>query len=261
MIRDLSAEGFLLSHDEAGYRLEFVMPDRLKNKMSACMLLRGAYMDGTAGIPSRITQSISMLLNGAPLVAPWQVHGTAVVEARPIWALPQRVKADGVHLDASFCKPGKIVASLRFADCSPIVLASDYPNPWVMILHSGFQGTTKNIFQSAWRRALAFYGKIDVGKTYVWIGPSIGRCCYSRRVDDPSTVNALTLWSGENAQRDGNLIFFDIHGEIRRQVKNIGIPAENVFRYPFCTSCNYDIFYSYRSGDIGDRMTLLASLK
>ncbi len=37
------------------------------------------------------------------------------------------------------------MASLRFADCCPVVIASDSPEPWMLLLHSGFVGTVKNI--------------------------------------------------------------------------------------------------------------------
>ena len=252
--------GFRCCKDEGGTRIECVMPHPLEGAVSASFLARGRYMDGTEGNPSRVVRAVAPLLGGKSLIAPWQVHGTAIVQARPIWAFPQRPRADGVHLDPSFDPAETTAASLRFAYCAPIVLASDTPHPWTIVLHSGFQGTTKKIFARAWSLARDFYGAVFPERSYVWLGPAIGPCCYTRRRDDPSTVLARESWHPGNFDDEGETVRFDLHGEIASQVRGAGIPEKNIFRFPLCTSCNTDRLYSYRAGDANDRILLLAKL-
>ncbi|MDL2263322.1 polyphenol oxidase family protein [Synergistaceae bacterium OttesenSCG-928-I11] len=218
-------------------------------------------MDSTEGDPLRIARAIRPLLGEHSLIAPYQVHGTAIAEARRIWALPQRVMADGVHLDPSFDPASVVTASLRFADCSPIVLTSYEPHPWAIALHSGFQGTTKNIFASAWARAKNFYGSLLPASVSVWLGPAIGPCCYTRRKDDPTTLRACKTWHPANFEKGETFVRFDLHAEIAAQIHGVGIPTENVFRFPLCTCCNTDHLYSYRGGDEKNRMLLLVKLR
>ena len=54
------------------------------------------------------------------------------------------------------------------------------------------------------------------------------------------------------------LVFFDIGGEIRRQLAACGVPDENIFDFGGCTRCENEIFYSYRAGDEEKRNFLLA---
>jgi Uncharacterized conserved protein len=75
------------------------------------------------------------------LVAPYQVHGTTIIPSSSSFALPLRPEADGVLIDTS----SNSMASLRFADCCPVVIAAYSPEPWMLLLHSGFIGTAKNI--------------------------------------------------------------------------------------------------------------------
>ncbi|MDR3331923.1 MAG: laccase domain-containing protein, partial [Synergistaceae bacterium] len=179
--------GFDLVMNEGDCRLDCVMPEPLAGCLAAALFCRGPLLDGTEGVPSRIYSRIGGILKGDCLVMPWQVHGTAIMEGRAMWAMPQRVKADGVHLDFSFDKAWRTTASIRFADCAPILLASSAPRPWAMILHSGFKGTLFDIFGTAWERASRFYrsaGGVNPRLTYAWVGPAIGPCCFTRHLTE-----------------------------------------------------------------------------
>jgi copper oxidase (laccase) domain-containing protein len=263
-IKRMRFPGFDLTVDGADCRVDYIIPEPLEGKVWAALLCRGTMLEGTRGIPSMIFGRIGRLLGGSRLLAPWQVHGTALTQGRKIWTLPQRVKADGVHLDRSFDERGTVIGSLRFADCAPILIASSVPRPWIVMLHSGFKGTLFDIFGTAWRRIVWFYemeGRaIDPLKTFAWVGPAIGPCCFTRSRSEDLAIRAEKEWSPWNSRRDGDYVRLDIAGEITGRIRSAGIPEENIMTLPLCTRCHSDKFYSYRAGDSDNRMILLAKL-
>ena len=244
-------KGFFLSRSARGVELEFVMPRELEGKFFARLYARGTLNDEALGDPARVWAALSPEYGGRPLAAPHQVHGVNIIEASEREALPARSEADGVFIDDG-CR---VLASLRFADGTPVVIARDGAEPWMIILHSGFKGTLLNISAAALKR----FGDGSAGrKIWAWIGPRIGGCCYSRRADDPVTREALAIFSPECAKEMNGLVFFDIGGEIRRQLAACGVPDENIFDFGGCTCCENEIFYSYRAGDQEKRNFLLA---
>ena len=244
-------EGFLLGRTERGVELEFVMPSALAGKFFARLYARGPLNDEAEGDPARVWNALAPEYGGRPLVAPHQVHGVKIIKASESEALPARSEADGVFIGAA-CRA---LASLRFADCTPVVIACAADEPWMAVLHSGFKGTLLNISSEALSR---FGRKCDARRTWAWIGPRIGSCCYSRREEDPVTQVALAKFSPEHAEARDGLVFFDIGGEIRRQLASCGVPEENIFDFGGCTRCESGLFYSYRSGDEEKRNFLLA---
>ena len=253
------SRGFSMLSDADGYRINYEMPEPLRGLLDAHIQARGALLDGTKGEPLQIAGRLGM--DSSLLVAPLQVHGTAISECRRIWALPQRVNADGLHIDPAFDASAELTASLRFADCVPILIASHRPHAWAIALHSGFKGTLYGIIRSAWERIANFYGEPDPKDIFVWIGPAIGACCYTRKMSDALAQRALAEWGSETCRIDGELVHLDLIGQIKKQASGLGVLYDNIYTLDSCTSCSSDKFYSYRSGDTDDRMILLAKLK
>lgn len=233
--------------------LRLIMPEELTSSFFASIYCRGELMDSTEGDPEKIWNSLSSNFNNVLLVAPYQVHGTHVIPSSSSFALPLRPEADGVLIDSS----SDSMASLRFADCSPVILASDSPEPWMLILHSGFAGTVKNIVG----RSLSGLSENKPGckgeGIRAWIGPCICKDCYSRKMDDPSTEKAIKVFSPGNYYEKNGMVYFDIKGEIKRQLMQCGLPYDNIYEADGCTLCNNDLYYSYRAGDKGGRIFLL----
>lgn len=255
----MSEHGFELVSSAGGYSLKFVMPKSLEGVLQAEMICRGALLDGTCGNPREIERRIKGYLGEDRLAAPIQVHGTAVHQARAIWALPGRVRADGVHLDSAF--GGGVVPSLRYGDCAPVLIASDYPRPWALMLHSGFRGTMKNIAGKSLNRMKSYYGEIDPLRVYAWIGPTIGFCCYTRKISDPASAEAASLLGTDFCTAQGDEVRIDIPGAISAQLQEAGVSGGNVKALGMCTRCHTRYFYSYRGEDELDRMILLVKLK
>jgi hypothetical protein len=229
------------------------LPPCGESRFSIRLFLKGTAMDQASGEPGRSRE----LLMGAfprkgPLVAPRQVHGTDVIAASAGAALPARPSGDGVLLDRC-----GIEASLRFADCFPVVIASLSPSPRIILLHSGFKGTVLNI---AGRAARSLLGKMgaDPSRTWAWIGPGIGKNHYFRKKDEPWTRRGIESFSRHNMSGDGDGVFFDLGGEIRKQLGDAGIEDEKICSVPLCTYRDNDVCYSYRRGDRENRLFLLA---
>ncbi len=187
-----------------------------------------------------------------PLVEPKQVHENRILIVDELtvnkYALPQCPEADGI-----FLRTRNAEASLRFADCVPVLLWNENS---AMILHSGYKGT---IYQIVPKGVLLYY---DFGEKirnlHAWIGPCIGRANYARNMyNDKWTSRGLSSFSYKNMDIDkaNEKIYFDLAGEIKLKLYKIGLEEENItlsgidtFEDPNC--------YSYRRGDKTERMTL-----
>lgn len=254
-----ATNGFVDLPCEVGHVIELVMPPSLDGAVRARILASGPICDEADGMAEPMYRALCGTSPRA-LIAPRQVHGAEIAPAELSRALPHRDDADGLHLDRSFDGADSVAASLRYADCAPVVLASARPRPWCMILHSGFKGTTLAILTRAFELAQNFYGELDPSSLHVWIGPSICVECYTRRLDDPSTAGAMRTWHEANFERRGDVVHFDIRREIASQASDVGVLADNVYTYPRCTACCGDGLYSYRRGDLRRRMLLVAEL-
>ena len=250
----MNFKGFKTLKDNRGVRIDLVMPEELQDAFFASIYSRGSLCDEAKGAPEIIWGALSSDFKGCSLVAPQQVHGVNIIDAASENILPKRPEADGVVLSHD----PRIFASLRFADCAPVVLAGVAEEPWMAILHSGFRGTLQNIASVGMKRILEKHPTQSLQNVWAWIGPAIGGQCYSRMRDDPTTDAALAVFSPDNAVQKDDKIFFDIKGEIKRQLQGIGLICDKIYVYDICTCCSKEYFYSYRAGDGKKRMFLLA---
>ncbi len=234
--------------------IDYLHPDR-SAPFFLRLFLRGPGMDRALGNPqsARSLTEASIPRRG-PLVAPQQVHGTATIPGTPEFAFPSRPAGDGVLLEKS-----GVEGSLRFADCFPIVIASLEPSPWIAILHSGYKGVVSNIAGRSCESLFSSPGRTP-SRTFAWIGPGIGRKHYNRKRADPWTLKGLNAFAPEYRDELDTEIFFDLGGQIRRQLLDAGLPSNNLCSVPLCTFERNDLCYSYRNGDIENRLFLLAFL-
>ena len=186
-------------------------------------------------------------------VMPLQVHGKNILVVdgsnAADYVLPLRPEADGVILTVP-----DVIASLRFADCAPVMI---WDSSWVMILHSGYKGTVLNISREGLRIAREIFG--DVSDSFAWIGPCIGRE-YFRKVNDDWTLRGINSFHRENFCVDGDNVYFDLAGEILSQLLDEGLKRENIALSGINTLTDSRC-YSYRRGDIHERMTLSVRIK
>lgn len=160
------------------------------------------------------------------IITPTQTHSDHIerVDARDRYP----------NTDALILRTKNIGCVLRFADCSPIILYNPEYNI-AGIVHAGWRGTAAKITP----KTVAQMGGNPKDIIAV-IGPTIGCCCYEVSFDVKdlllTTVKDTTgLFEGMNV---------DLKGINERQLRECGVEKIEVSEY--CTSCNNDLFYSYR---------------
>ena len=127
---------------------------------------------------------------------------------------------------------------LKFADCTPLIFY-DKENKIGAVSHAGWRGTAAKIGVKTINKMSANFGTRPEN-IVVLIGAAISICCYevSEEVRDTllATVeNPIGLYEGRNV---------DLKGINAQQLREIGV--KNIDVCPYCTSCNNDLFYSYR---------------
>jgi len=123
---------------------------------------------------------------------------------------------------------------LRFADCTPLV----FYNPVKKIgavSHAGWRGTAQKIGVKTVEK---MGGNLE--DIIVVIGPAIGPCCYE--VSDEVRGKLLETVNNKEGLTDGKNI--DLKAVNARQLNEAGVKIIDIC--PYCTSCNNDMFYSYR---------------
>ena len=225
------------------------------------LFMRGNFLNATCGRAGLIRERLLPWLGEPlPLVAPHQVHGVSILEAAPENVLPLTPQADGVLL----ASPG-LEASLRFADCAPVVVMPSEEwaaagTPWVLLMHSGYKGTVQNIVRSGLDEVANRFGADAVRSASAWVGPCIGGANYPRTMEE-WTARGLEVFHAENVCEMEGHFYFDIAGELRLQLMESGMDQDRIFVSCLDTFKSRDICYSYRGGDREDRMFLHACLR
>ncbi|KOP64155.1 multicopper polyphenol oxidase [Bacillus sp. FJAT-18019] len=148
--------------------------------------------------------------------------------------------------------PGVLLTSF-YADCVPLYFWDPVTGA-VGLAHAGWKGTLGGIAEEIVRSMAAEYGS-QPQHIHAAIGPSIGECCYEvddrvmdhvrnsgngLLISDEVTKSALYLDKG-----DGKYMLN--LKEINRDIMiKAGILTEHIECTSWCTSCNHDLFFSYR---------------
>lgn len=147
-------------------------------------------------------------------------------------------KEEYTETDGLILTEPKTLIYLRFADCTPLIFY-DQIKGIAAISHAGWRGTAARIgVKTVAKMVMNFSSKPE--DIIALIGPAISKCCYevSEEVKEKllSTVkNTDGLYENRNV---------DLKQINARQLKEIGV--EKIDICPYCTSCNNDLFYSYR---------------
>lgn len=130
-------------------------------------------------------------------------------------------------------KPNQMIR-LKFADCTPLIFYNPKTNIGA-ISHAGWRGTAAKIGVKTVQKMGG-----NPKDIIAVIGPAIGLCCYEVS-DEVKTALLQTVQDTTNLYKDRNV---DLKAINARQLQEIGV--EKIDICPYCTSCNNDLFYSYR---------------
>ncbi len=172
------------------------------------------------------TREVNISAFGKNTVTPTQTHSDHIEFVDERYEYPD---TDGLIL----AKPNQ-ACYLRFADCTPLI----FYNPVTKIgavSHAGWRGTAAKI-------GVKTIEKIGGNPKDIItvIGPAIGLCCYE--VSDDVRGKLLETVQNKDGLTNGKNV--DLKGINARQLQEIGVNKIDIC--PYCTSCNNDMFYSYR---------------
>lgn len=202
-------------------------------------------------------------INPHRLVAGSQVHGAGirVVEECDMGKGALSYEDSLPDTDALITGLRGVPLASFYADCVPIFFL-DPVRKVAALAHAGWKGTVLKIGLKVVERMTGFFGT-DPLDCLAGVGPSIGPCCYE--VDEPVMYRfreafphceqffeavspgkwKLNLWEAN-----------------RHTLLTAGLKPVNILTACVCTSCNKDLFFSYRAqkGKTG-RMASLIMIK
>ena len=131
---------------------------------------------------------------------------------------------------------------LNFADCTPLI-AYDKKQNIGAVIHAGWKGTVGRIGTKTILKMIDDFNT-DIRDVCIAIGPAISVCCYEVK-EDVFNMSMVSVKDNKGLYeiRDGK-IYVNLKEINKRQLEEIGVKYIDVC--PYCTSCNNDLFYSYR---------------
>lgn len=175
-------------------------------------------------------------LGGNPWVRGEQIHGSSVgtLTQTQQGVIP---RVDGIVSRVS------VSLGVIVADCVPLLMA-DIRRGIVAAVHAGWRGTLAGISTTAVDH-MKGEGS-SPADIFVSVGPHIGACCYTVSKERIDAFESVFGHDTKMTGFDGNAWHLDIGWANVRQLKEAGIAGEHIDAPAVCTSCQSDIFYSYR---------------
>ncbi|MCR4441139.1 MAG: peptidoglycan editing factor PgeF [Peptococcaceae bacterium] len=145
-----------------------------------------------------------------------------------------------------------------FADCVPVFFL-DPVKKAVALTHAGWKGTVAGIAaKTAAAMTRAFGTKPE--DLLAAVGPSIGPCHY--QVDGPVIERVRLAFPDDYGEllpgmtADGHARFNLWEANVR-QIRSLGVPAQNITVAGICTYCEQENFFSHRRGMAGRQAALI----
>lgn len=153
--------------------------------------------------------------------------------------------SDIKSIDALITRDRQVALVTYYADCVPLFFL-DIKTPAVGLAHAGWRGTVRKIGQKTVLKMMKEFGSLPEN-ILVGIGPCIKSCCYE--VDEPVVEvikKAFTYWDELILETETGKWMLDLVLTNKKQLEEVGISPQNITESGFCTSCNNDLFFSYR---------------
>ncbi len=153
------------------------------------------------------------------------------------------VKLDKVvyeNCDGLITDKKDIAIALNFADCVPIIMY-DPEKKVIGVCHAGWRGTYKKIVEKTVKEMNRVFNS-DIANLKVLIGPAISKCCYNVSKDVLIKLVSTIHLSQRDLVYSNNYV--DLKLINKYQLQNIGVKDIDVTKV--CTSCQNDLFFSYR---------------
>ncbi len=175
------------------------------------------------------------------LATAWQVHGDGI---KIVKTLDEAVNSEA-RFDALVSDLDNILVGVKTADCVP-VLIGDKKNLVYAAVHAGWRGTVQSIVRKSVEVMREVYGT-EPSDLICAIGPAAG--CENYEIGS-DVIDAFADNFNESSKyftstSEGHALI-DLHLANEDQLLDVGVPAANIFKAPFCTMTRTDLFFSYR---------------
>ncbi len=200
---------------------------------------------------NRILTSKALKYNAGDLTCSQQVHGNKVKfvaqNEKGAGSLDYDTSIAGV--DGLATDVENLPMAMFFADCLPVVLIGLDPKT-VAIVHAGYKGLLNNVIE---RMLKITRQKIEPSKMLAFLGPAIGPCCYEVEAERINMFHA----NFPNIVRKNDKAL-DLKKIAIHQLEGCGVGLKNIFNADYCTSCNSELFYSFRKEKVTGRQAAIA---
>lgn len=190
------------------------------------------------GAPEGATATLARLEASPPRLA-WaqQIHSDRILSARSAGGCGEGDALITADADLALC--------VVTADCVPVLLAGASAEGPVHLaaVHAGWRGIATDIVGKT-VQALPVPG----AQLAVWIGPSIGPCCYEVGADVADQVQAAADASVVHARPNAKP-HLDLPAAAELQLRRRGVAT--IHRIGPCTRCSPDDLWSYRREGAG----------
>ncbi len=200
---------------------------------------------------TNITENIKRFTNAVGLdymnlVISDQTHGNNIKVIR------SGDKGKGFFRERDYSNIDGLVTNIKgiplmtmFADCVPIFMV-DTVKQVIAVSHAGWKGTKLKIGKKTVHSMIHEYGSNPKDIIAV-IGPSIGKCCYEvdKKVVDEFNKN-FNNTSEFISAKEKSKYKLNLWNANKIALKEAGLIDKNIMISNLCTSCNSDLFFSYR---------------
>ena len=149
---------------------------------------------------------------------------------------------DGITGDALYTKDRNLYLAIYHADCVPIFFCSP-KHDLVRIIHAGDKGTLNGATSSIVRELIA-KENLEPRDLYFMFGPSVSFGHNELSEEDALKIAAMDKVYARGIKRSMGVYFLDTPFINFLQLRELGVPVENITVSGICTHENDDTFFA-----------------
>lgn len=262
---DLSNENVIhIKNGDIEY-LQFRKLLEYKDKIQHCYTIKpldfgknGNYQSKKKEVLEDYTKICKCLnLDGKNIYRPFQTHTRNVKKVEN--EMSGIFTKDFQNVDGLITNKKDKILSLSYADCISLFFYDQVKNV-IGNIHSGWQGTYKQIAKEAVRKLKEEYG-CEPKDLICCMGPGIRKCCFEVEQDVRDMFYYKFKKTGEideiiTKSEESQKYYIDTVAINRIILKQEGLREENIIDSGICTKCGNDRLHSHRAeGELSGRNT------
>ncbi|MCU4173539.1 peptidoglycan editing factor PgeF [Carboxylicivirga sp. N1Y90] len=130
------------------------------------------------------------------------------------------------------------------ADCVPVIIYDENIGA-AGVFHAGWRGVANSIVPLGIEQMHKEFGS-QIESLKVFIGPSIGACCYEVKGKVIDQIQSAVPNSDKVVLRKDGKTFINLKTGIEQQLLKLGLTNSQITTSSDCTKCKSDQYYSYR---------------